>query len=143
MFCISQIFSISKPSWQCRIREGMAGMVRAQWSPDARHVLTFSDYSLHMSIWSLSTKQVLLCLFYSNVFSSLLMGHSKSLPERHCGACMNRLYVSYSTNLSIMYKSILTPCIQAPFRGPEHLQPARLWGFKDVDTQHERHPVVL
>lgn len=50
--------SVSRPSWQCRIREGMAGMVRALWVPDARHVVTFSDFNLHMSVWSLSTRQV-------------------------------------------------------------------------------------
>lgn len=55
---VAQVFSISRPNWQCRIREGMAGMVRAQWTPDARHIITFSDFGLHMTIWSLSTRQV-------------------------------------------------------------------------------------
>ncbi|CAM9735982.1 unnamed protein product, partial [Hapterophycus canaliculatus] len=53
-----KVVSVSRPGWQCRIREGMAGMVRALWAPDARHVVTFSDFSLHMSVWSLSTRQM-------------------------------------------------------------------------------------
>lgn len=52
------MISVSRPNWQCRIREGMAGMVRALWVPDARHIVTFSDFNLHMSVWSLSTRQV-------------------------------------------------------------------------------------
>lgn len=33
-------------------------MVKALWAPDARHLVTFSDFNLHMSVWSLSTRQV-------------------------------------------------------------------------------------
>eukprot|EP00903_Cladosiphon_okamuranus_P005994 g5914.t1 len=53
-----EVVSVSRPNWQCRIREGMAGMVRALWVPDARHIITFSDFNLHMSVWSLSTRQM-------------------------------------------------------------------------------------
>ncbi|CAM9944228.1 unnamed protein product [Ectocarpus fasciculatus] len=53
-----EVMSVARPDWQCRIREGMAGMVKALWAPDARHVVTFSDFSLHMSVWSLSTRQL-------------------------------------------------------------------------------------
>lgn len=58
MFFFRKVVSVSRPNWQCRIREGMAGMVRALWAPDARHIVTFSDFNLHMSVWSLSTRQV-------------------------------------------------------------------------------------
>ncbi|CAM9930166.1 unnamed protein product [Pylaiella littoralis] len=53
-----EVMSVARPDWQCRIREGMAGMVKALWAPDARHVVTFSDFNLHMSVWSLSTRQM-------------------------------------------------------------------------------------
>ncbi|CAM9190897.1 unnamed protein product [Discosporangium mesarthrocarpum] len=53
-----EVFSLSRPDWHCRIREGMAGMVRAQWTPDSRHVLTFADFNLHLSVWSLTTRQM-------------------------------------------------------------------------------------
>ncbi|CAN0372434.1 unnamed protein product, partial [Ectocarpus sp. 8 AP-2014] len=53
-----EVMSVARPDWQCRIREGLAGMVKALWAPDARHVVTFSDFSLHMSVWSLSTRQL-------------------------------------------------------------------------------------
>lgn len=57
---VCQVFSISRPEWQCRIREGMAGMIRAAWAPDCRHVITFADFNLHLSVWSLTTRQVCL-----------------------------------------------------------------------------------
>ncbi|CAM9096354.1 unnamed protein product [Chrysoparadoxa australica] len=53
-----QVFSLTHENWHCRIREGIAGMVRATWCPDSRHILTFSDYQLHLSIWSLVSQQL-------------------------------------------------------------------------------------
>ena len=48
-----QIWSIDDPDWTCRINEGIAGLVSARWSPDGRHILTTSDFSLHLTVWSL------------------------------------------------------------------------------------------
>ena len=48
-----QVWSILDSKWACRISEGVAGMVRATWAPDGRHVLTVSDFQLNLTVWSL------------------------------------------------------------------------------------------
>ncbi len=49
-----QIFSLSEPDWNCRINEGMAGVINAQWLPDSLSVMTESDFGVYLSIWSLT-----------------------------------------------------------------------------------------
>jgi WD40 repeat protein len=48
-----QMFSLERPTWVCRIDEGPVGLTYARWAPDSRHVLTSSDFSLRLTIWSL------------------------------------------------------------------------------------------
>lgn len=48
------IISIASPEWFCCLKEGVAGLAGALWAPDSRHVLTASDFNLHLSVWSLS-----------------------------------------------------------------------------------------
>ena len=48
-----QIFAVHNASWQCRINEGLSGLVDACWSPSSREILTFSDFQLHATVWSL------------------------------------------------------------------------------------------
>lgn len=48
-----QVFSLERPTWVCRIDEGPVGLSFARWAPDSRHLLTSSDYSLRLTIWSL------------------------------------------------------------------------------------------
>ena len=49
-----QVWSIDKPEWTCRINEGLAGLVAAYWAPNSRYVLTFADFNLHVTCWSLT-----------------------------------------------------------------------------------------
>ncbi|KAI9915744.1 hypothetical protein PsorP6_007652 [Peronosclerospora sorghi] len=48
-----QLWSVQDVSWSCKITEGVAGLVYARWTPDARHVVTVSDFQLHATVWSL------------------------------------------------------------------------------------------
>jgi hypothetical protein len=48
-----QVYRLSDDSWTCRITEGVAGMGSAMWAPDCRHILTFTDFHLCMTIWPL------------------------------------------------------------------------------------------
>lgn len=45
-FVICQAFSVSDTQWSCRINEGAAGISYAAWSPDARHIVTVTEYQL-------------------------------------------------------------------------------------------------
>ena len=49
-----QIFSMVDSAWRCRINEGVAPIVKAEWTPDSRNIITVSDFGIQMSIWSLT-----------------------------------------------------------------------------------------
>ncbi|OQR95704.1 WD repeat-containing protein WRAP73 [Thraustotheca clavata] len=48
-----QVFSILDPSWQCKIAEGICGLIGAKWTPDTQHIITISDFRIHATVWSL------------------------------------------------------------------------------------------
>ncbi|KAI8907719.1 hypothetical protein DFJ77DRAFT_475069 [Powellomyces hirtus] len=52
-----QVWSLKKEDWTAKIEEGVAGCVGVKWTPDSRHLLSFSDYELRITIWSLVTKE--------------------------------------------------------------------------------------
>jgi hypothetical protein len=49
-----QVFSVVDNEWRCRINEGVASIVNAEWAPDSRSIVTVSDFGIQMSIWSLT-----------------------------------------------------------------------------------------
>ncbi|KAI8904993.1 hypothetical protein EDD86DRAFT_212022 [Gorgonomyces haynaldii] len=51
-----QIFHLFQ-EFHCQVDEGLAGLVKIIWSPDARHILSFSDFNLRITVWSLLTKE--------------------------------------------------------------------------------------
>ncbi|KAJ3322604.1 WD repeat-containing protein wrap73 [Blyttiomyces sp. JEL0837] len=52
-----QVFSLRDPEWTASIDEGAAGLSNILWSPDCRHILSFSDFQLRITVWSLVTKE--------------------------------------------------------------------------------------
>ena len=46
-FIFKKVFSIDNPDWKCKIDEGSAGLLHANWSPDSRHILTTSDFHVN------------------------------------------------------------------------------------------------
>jgi len=56
----SQAFvkSISDPDFQCKIDEGLAGMIKCMWAPTSRHVITISEFNVRLTVWSLVDKSV-------------------------------------------------------------------------------------
>ncbi|KAJ3294247.1 WD repeat-containing protein wrap73 [Borealophlyctis nickersoniae] len=51
-----QVFSLRDEGWTAKIDEGVAGCTAVEWTPDARHLLSFSDFQLRITVWSLTTK---------------------------------------------------------------------------------------
>lgn len=43
---ILQVWSIRDEQWTAKIEEGLAGCTRVAWAPDARHILSFSDFEV-------------------------------------------------------------------------------------------------
>ncbi|TPX37741.1 hypothetical protein SmJEL517_g00601 [Synchytrium microbalum] len=52
-----QIWSLADSAWTCRIDEGAGGLSSVRFTPDARHVMSFSEFQLRITIWSLVTKE--------------------------------------------------------------------------------------
>ncbi|KAJ3217298.1 WD repeat-containing protein wrap73 [Clydaea vesicula] len=53
-----QIWNLVDPNWSCRIDEGLGGLTKILFSPDSRHLLTFSDFQLRITVWNLINKSV-------------------------------------------------------------------------------------
>ncbi|KAI9356321.1 hypothetical protein DFJ73DRAFT_823870 [Zopfochytrium polystomum] len=51
-----QVFSLRDPEWGACIEEGLAGLAAVKWAPDARSVLSFSEFQLRITVWSLVDK---------------------------------------------------------------------------------------
>ncbi|KAI0814883.1 YVTN repeat-like/Quino protein amine dehydrogenase [Irpex lacteus] len=49
------VFKLRDESWNARIDAGLEGLVKAEWAPDGRSILCFSDMGLRVTIWSLTT----------------------------------------------------------------------------------------
>lgn len=47
------VFRMRDEEWSARIETGTEGLLRAEWAPDGRHVLCFSEWGLRVTIWSL------------------------------------------------------------------------------------------
>ena len=50
--------SVAEEDWLCKIEDNLAGIVFARWTPASRHIITFSDFQLKASIYSLADKNV-------------------------------------------------------------------------------------
>jgi hypothetical protein len=41
-----QIWCLSNEKWTAQIDEGLAGLVKVMWTPDGRHLMSFSDFNV-------------------------------------------------------------------------------------------------
>jgi len=49
------VFKLRDEDWSSRIDSGAEGLVKAEWAPDGRTILCFSEWGLRVTIWSLVT----------------------------------------------------------------------------------------
>nr|XP_002131694.1 WD repeat-containing protein WRAP73 [Ciona intestinalis] len=88
-----QIWSVEQPDWTCKIDEGSAGLIHAQWSPDGRHVLTTASFNLRITVWSLVNKSISYIRFIKNSKDCLSFSASgKYLAVGECRKCKD--YIS-------------------------------------------------
>ncbi|KAI0776895.1 WD repeat-containing protein 8 [Trametes elegans] len=52
---VVSVFKLRDESWSVRIEAGSEGLVKAEWAPDGRTVLCFSEWGLRVTMWSLVT----------------------------------------------------------------------------------------
>ena len=50
---IVMVWSINDIKWECKIEEGLAGLINAFWSTDNKHIITISQFEIRLTIWSL------------------------------------------------------------------------------------------
>ncbi|KAH9968845.1 quinon protein alcohol dehydrogenase-like superfamily [Russula dissimulans] len=48
------VFRMRDEEWTAHIESGAEGLIRAEWAPDGRHVLCFSEWGLRLTVWSLA-----------------------------------------------------------------------------------------
>ncbi|KIY70948.1 WD40 repeat-like protein [Cylindrobasidium torrendii FP15055 ss-10] len=48
-----RVYKLYDEEWDARIDAGAEGLVKAEWSPDGRYILCFSEWGLRVTIWSL------------------------------------------------------------------------------------------
>ncbi|KAH9848272.1 YVTN repeat-like/Quino protein amine dehydrogenase [Lenzites betulinus] len=48
-------FKLRDETWTARIEAGAEGLVKAEWAPDGRTILCFSEWGLRVTMWSLVT----------------------------------------------------------------------------------------
>ncbi|KAI0307923.1 Quino protein amine dehydrogenase [Multifurca ochricompacta] len=49
------VFRMRDQDWTARIDTGAEGLIRAEWAPDGRNILCFSEWGLRVTVWSLLT----------------------------------------------------------------------------------------
>ncbi|THH10929.1 hypothetical protein EW145_g995 [Phellinidium pouzarii] len=52
---VVNIYKMRDEDWSARIEAGVEGLVRAEWAPDGRNILCFSEWGLRVTVWSLVT----------------------------------------------------------------------------------------
>ncbi|EMD35848.1 hypothetical protein CERSUDRAFT_124462 [Gelatoporia subvermispora B] len=49
------VFKLRDEEWRARVEAGAEGLARAEWAPDGRSIVCFSEWGLRVTIWSLVT----------------------------------------------------------------------------------------
>ncbi|KAF7320307.1 ATP-dependent metallopeptidase [Mycena kentingensis (nom. inval.)] len=52
---VVHVYKVQDVGWSARIESGTEGLVKAEWAPDGRTILCFSQWGLRVTIWTLST----------------------------------------------------------------------------------------
>ncbi|KAJ7492739.1 quinon protein alcohol dehydrogenase-like superfamily [Mycena latifolia] len=52
---VVHVYKVQDENWTARIESGAEGLVKAEWAPDGRTVLCFSQWGLRVGVWSLIT----------------------------------------------------------------------------------------
>ncbi|KAG8826695.1 hypothetical protein FRB91_007404 [Serendipita sp. 411] len=52
---VVNVFSMRDEKWTARIEAGVEGLTRAEWAPDSRSIICFSEWGLRVTVWSLSS----------------------------------------------------------------------------------------
>jgi len=94
---IVNIFALRDTTWNARIEAGVEGLVRAEWAPDSRHILCFSEFGVRSRVlgglWAVliacivaAGHHLVSCYWYCDVYPvSQVCGERCVEPIRSCG----------------------------------------------------------
>ena len=54
---LTQIFRVLHSDWKAKITEGPSGLVDIDFCPDSKHLISFADFNVKLTIWSLVDKR--------------------------------------------------------------------------------------
>ena len=54
---VTLVFRVLHSDWKAKITEGPGGLIDIQFSPDSRHLVSFADFNVKLTIWSLIEKR--------------------------------------------------------------------------------------
>ncbi|KAI0053377.1 YVTN repeat-like/Quino protein amine dehydrogenase [Auriscalpium vulgare] len=83
---VVNVFRMRDEDWTARIEAGTEGLVKAEWAPDGRHVLCFSEWALRVTVWSLvsgTAKYIQYPLHPDRGYTFRADGRYFVLAERH------------------------------------------------------------
>ncbi|GJJ08763.1 hypothetical protein Clacol_002982 [Clathrus columnatus] len=83
---VVHVLKMRDDTWHAKIEAGAEGLAKAEWAPDGRHVLCFSDWGLRVTIWSLVTgaaTYIQFPKFTDRGYCFRKDGHYLVLAERH------------------------------------------------------------
>lgn len=83
---VVHLLKLRDEEWRGRIDSGAEGLVKAEWAPDGRTVVCFSEWGLRVSMWSLTTGSATYIQFPTHIdrgYAFRSDGRYFVLAERH------------------------------------------------------------
>lgn len=101
---IVHVFKLRDEEWNARIETGAEGLTKAEWAPDGRHILCFSEWGVSLLL-SMTTPLSLHMRQLRVTIWSLVTGAATYIqfpihPDR--GAC-SKLYISFPDSSAVGY----------------------------------------
>ncbi|TDH67735.1 hypothetical protein CCR75_006733 [Bremia lactucae] len=113
---VVQLWSVQDSSWTCKISEGVAGLVYTRWTPDARHIVTVSDFQLHATVWSLESPTAHCSIHNPKLAADGLSftnnGTFLAVVERHGGKDFIGIYSCESWELTVHFVIDSYDCVE-------------------------------
>ncbi|KAF7799243.1 hypothetical protein EIP86_010475 [Pleurotus ostreatoroseus] len=79
------VYKLRDEAWNASIEAGAEGLAKAEWAPDGRSILCFSEWGLRVTIWSLVTGSATHIQFPLHVDRGDLLGSFAPDPDRGFG----------------------------------------------------------
>ncbi|KZT63453.1 YVTN repeat-like/Quino protein amine dehydrogenase [Daedalea quercina L-15889] len=80
------VFKMRDEEWRARIEAGAEGLVKAEWAPDGRNIICWSEWGLRVTVWNLVTGSATYIQYPAHAergYAFRSDGHYLVLAERH------------------------------------------------------------